>query len=317
MLLVAAIAPTRAAAANISVHTGGLQLGSVSLRDVTVSVHTVEDGAETCVWAALGVARIRGCGLLQNRRGQLLVRHGRVTLVVPHQRSADISLATTTVTTSLDGNLSSLDLALTGSVTSDELALHTTLAGATLRAITLPFSVRLHRANGALQITETSPLVFRIGKSSLALADTELPISPVITLHPGWPHWRLDVAWSGVELDPALATATGGRVSGTGSLSGELAFQGDASDVRLARGFALVPRGGELRITDATLRARLVSSVHDRLGIQQRVAATLTDFAYSSLTMTFDARRIQVSVRGRGRHVAQDVDLTVNLRKSP
>jgi hypothetical protein len=315
--LVVAAAPARAASADITIHTGGLQLGSVSLRDVTVSLHTVEHGARTCVSAALGSARIRGCGLLEERGGQLLVRHGRVTLAVPHQSAAGMSLAATTVTSTLDGNLSNLDLVLNGSARSDELALHATLAGATLQDITLPFSVRVWRENGALRITESSPLRVRVAKSSLAVADARIRIAPVITLHCGWPRWRLDLAWSDVELAPVLAAASGGRVSGTGSLAGELAFHGDGSDVRLARGFALVPRSGQLRITDAALRARLVASVEDRLGIQQRLATALTDFTYSSLAVTFGADRIQISVSGRGKRVPQEIDLTVNLRKSP
>lgn len=317
-LLVVGAAPARAASANVSIHTGGLQLGSVSLRDVTVTVHTGEheQGAKTCVSAAIGKARIRGCGWLQYRNGQLLVRRGRVTLVVPHQSSDGMSLATTTVTTTLAGNLSKLDLELTGSVTSDQLALNSPLAHATLHDLALPFSVRVRRTDGGLQITEASPLIVRVGKSTLAAADAKLVVAPVITLHPGWPQWRVDLGWSGVELGPALSAASHGRIAGTGTLSGELAFRGNGTDVQLVRGFAMVQRGGELRITDPVLRASLVSAFRDRLAIQQRLASTLSDFAYSTLAMTFGADPlIHISIRGRGKRVAQDLYLAVNLRK--
>jgi hypothetical protein len=253
---------------------------------------------------------------LQYRNGQLFVRRGRVTLVIPRRTSDRMSLATTTVTTALSGNLSTLDLELAGSVKTEQLALHAPLAHATLHDLALPFSVRVRRTDGALQITEAAPLIVRVGKSSLAAADAKLAVSPVITLHPGWPHWRVDLAWSGVELGPALAAASRGRISGSGSLAGELAFRGDGTDVQLVRGFALAQRGGELRITDPALRASLVSSFRDRLAIQQRLAATLSDFAYSTLAMTFGPDPlIQISIRGRGKRVAQDLTLAVNFRK--
>jgi len=315
-LFAVGVAPARASSANVSIHTGGLQLGSISLRDVTVTVHTTDHGAKTCVSAAIGNAKIRGCGWLQDRNGQLMVRRGRVTLVIPRQASDGMSLAKTTVTTTLAGNLSTLDLELAGSVKTDHLALHAPLTHATLHDLALPFSVRVRRTDGALQITEASPLVVRVGKSSLAAADATLSVTPIITLHPGWPHWRVDIGWSGVELGPALAAASHGRISGTGSLSGELAFRGDGTDVRLVRGFALAQRGGELRITDPELRASLVSAFRDRLAIQQRLAATLSDFAYSTLAMTFGADpMIHISIRGRGKRVAQDLTLAVNFRK--
>ncbi|HSD87588.1 MAG TPA: hypothetical protein VLB44_08730, partial [Kofleriaceae bacterium] len=180
-LLVVGVAPAHATSANVSIHTGGLQLGSIALRDVTVDVHTSASGTKTCVSAAIGDARIRGCGWLQYRDGQLLVRRGRVTLVIPRRSSDGMSLAKTTVTTKLSGNLSNLDLELSGSVTTAQLALHAPLAHATLHDLALPFSVRVRRTDGSLQITEASPLIVRVGKSSLAAADATLAVTPVIT----------------------------------------------------------------------------------------------------------------------------------------
>lgn len=146
----------------------------------------------------------------------------------------------------------------------------------------------------------------------------------------GLARYTLVVALLVVGAAPARAASanvsihTGGLQLGSVSLrdvtvtvhTGELAFRGNGTDVQLVRGFAMVQRGGELRITDPVLRASLVSAFRDRLAIQQRLASTLSDFAYSTLAMTFGADPlIHISIRGRGKRVAQDLYLAVNLRK--
>jgi hypothetical protein len=95
-------------------------------------------------------------------------------------------------------------------------------------------------------------------------------------------------------------------------------LQGDGANVTLAGGLA-VASGGELRLTDAAWRDRLAASAWDKdLAIHRRVAAALADFAYSRLTLAFGADpTVQLSINGRGKRVAQDLDLVVNVRSQP
>jgi len=306
------------AAGDLTIHTARFQLGSLALRDVSVTVRERGAGYVTCVTAMIGAAHVDACGALQLVNGQMMVQRGRARLVIPRQDWDGATLTTTTVAADVSGNLSRLELDLRGTAKTELADLHAGHARATLRQLELPFSVHASLANGGLEIVEAAPLIVRVGGASLAAFGSTLELAPTITLHAGWPHWRADVAWSGVELGSLLSAATGGRVAGTGVLDGELAFRGNGATVTLARGIAIAT-GGELELTDMAWRDRLVASLRERdLAIHRRVAATLSDFAYSRLALVFGADpAVQISINGRGKHIAQDLDLVVNVRSQP
>jgi len=317
VLLVAGSAPARAAG-DVTLHTARLQLGSLELRDVSVVVHDRGHGYETCVSANIRAAHLDACGSLTTVNGQLLVERGHAELVIPGQDWDGATLAQTTVSADVSGNLSRLELRLRGTARTALVDLHAGPARAMLRELDLPFAVLATFDRVELKIGEEAPLIVRVGGATLSAVGASVDLAPTITLHAGWPRWQADVAWSGVELGPVLDAASGGRLAGTGALDGQLAFRGDGANVTLIGGHAAAS-DGELRLADATWRDRLAASARDKdLAIHRRVAATLADFAYSRLTLAFGADpTVQISINGRGKRVAQDLDLVVNVRSQP
>jgi hypothetical protein len=166
-------------------------------------------------------------------------------------------------------------------------------------------------------VTEDAPLIVHVGAAKVAALGTSIAVAPTITVHAGWPHWRAEIAWGGVDLGPVLRAATGGRIAGTGALSGVLAFRGDRGEVTLARGVASAGEG-ELQLSDAGWRARLAETARGGVAIHDRIAATLSDFTYSRFQMVFGADPIvRFAIAGRGKRIAQDLDLVVNVRSQP
>jgi len=307
-----------ASASAVTVRTAQFQLGAVALRDVSVAVRDVGAGYETCVTAKISGASVSACGALRLVNGQLLVRRGHARLVIPGQDGDGATLATTTVVADLSGNLSRLELDLRGTATTARVELHSGHASATLRQLALPFAVHTSLANGELQIAEAAPLIVRVGGAMVAAFGATVELAPTITLHAGWPHWRAEIAWTGVALGAVLSTATGGRVVGTGALDGELAFRGNGTNATLVRGVANAA-GGDLKLTDGAWIGRLAASARGQdLSIHRRIAATLADFAYSRLALVFGTDpAVQISLDGRGKRIAQDLDLVVNVRSLP
>jgi hypothetical protein len=312
--LVVGARPAAAVTADVEVHTPLLTLGALELRDVTVRVRERGKGHETCIHASIPPARITACGTLDTVRGQVMLRDGRATLVFPARDGETAKIARTTITARISGNLSTLDLSLTGTVKTARADLRSQLVSATLRGVTLPFAVRVKRVRGELTITEDAPLVVKLGGATLSAAEATIPIAPTIVLHAGWPRWRADITWAGLELAPALAAASGGRVAGTGRLAGELLFRGERADVTLVGGRALAT-GGQLRLADTALRERLAAAVNGKVAIQQRIGAALADFRYRRLSITIgDDPAARIELTGQGNRIPQVLDLTVNVR---
>jgi hypothetical protein len=234
-----------------------------------------------------------------------------VTLVVP----AHGGIATTTIEASVSGTLSKLELAVHGTVKMPRATLATRGVTATLTDLVLPFAVHLANRDGTLAITEDEPLLVHVGSATLTAAGRSIAVAPTVLLEAGWPRWSAEIRWQGLDLAPAIDALSGGRVEGTGSLSGRLALAGVATEVSLVDGQA-VARDGTLRLADAKVRAALAASVPaGKLGIQQRIGAALADLAYSRLAITLGSDpAVQLSIAGRGNRVDQELDLTVNLR---
>jgi hypothetical protein len=244
-----------------------------------------------------------------------MLRGGRATIVVPPSTTDGTKLSKQTFTAKLSGNLSKLDLEVTGIVKTASATLKSHVVTADLTAITLPFSVRVTKTKaGALSITPDKPLVVRVGSTKLSAAGASVPVSPLITLHPGWPAWSVEVRWIGLDLAKVLPAATKNRVSGAGMLAGELVFTGNRGTAELSHGSARA-QNGTLRLSDPALRESLVAAVQGKVAIQQRIAAALADFSYDRLDIQLvgepDAK---ISLKGTGNRVNQDIALTVNVR---
>lgn len=304
-------ASAHALTTTVEVHTPRLALGALDLRDVSVFYRDRGKGHETCVRARLAKARVTACGVIATERGQVMLRGGHATLVLPPQGG----VGTTTIDALVSGNLSTLDLAVHGTIKAPRAKLATRAVTATLTDLSLPFAVHVAKAGGDLAITEDAPLSVHVGTAVLTAAGSTIAVAPTVMLHAGWPRWSAEIRWTGVDLAPAIHAATGGRVEGTGTLSGRLALAGNRTDVTLADGQA-VARGGTLRLADAKVRAALLAAVPtDKPAVKERISAALADLTFSRLAITLGSDpAVQLAIAGRGNRVAQDLDLTVNLR---
>lgn len=298
----------------VEVHTPALALGSLQLRDVSVSYRDRGKGHETCVRARLAKARVRACGVIAMQRGQVMLKNGHATLVLPPQGG----VGTTTIEADVSGNLTSLDLSVRGTVKAPRATLQTRAVTATLTELALPFAVHVARAGGDLEITEDAPLDLHVRSATLAAAGTTIAVAPTVLLHAGWPRWSAEIRFRALDLAPAIRAATGGRVEATGSLSGRLALHGDGTEVTLAEGQA-VARRGTLRLADRALAARLVAAVPaGKVAAKERVSAALADFSYSRLAVNVGGDpAVQLVIAGRGNRIPQQLDLTVNMRSKP
>jgi hypothetical protein len=205
-----------------------------------------------------------------------------------------------------------------GTIETPRAALTTRAVTATLTDLALPFAVHVGKAGGDLAITEDAPLVVGVGSATVRAAGTTIAIAPTVLLHAGWPRWSAEIRWRALDLAPAVRAATGGRVEATGSLAGRLALAGNGTEVTLAEGQA-VARGGTLRLTDRALADKLVAAVPaTKVAAKERIAAALADFSYSRLAVNLGGDPdVQLVLAGRGNRIAQELDLTVNMRSRP
>ncbi len=116
-----------------------------------------------------------------------------------------------------------------------------------------------------------------------------------------WLHLR------GLALGDVVDLVTRGRVYGTGVLDGDVEVRRDASGLEIER---------------AELRARARGDVHVRApgklaGPVGNIATALADFAYDRLALVVRAPgndpESTLVLHGRGEHLPQELDLTVNL----
>jgi len=140
----------------------------------------------------------------------------------------------------------------------------------------------------------------------------------------------------GASLDDWLRLVSGGRITGTGSLAGELQVHldlGTGVDLDLPRGHLRAVGGGILRVlddadTEAVVRqhARRVAQAAGRDvqgAVEDRIVSALKEFAFDDLRFELvpapaDATSpptttLRVHVAGKGRHVPQELDLDVNF----
>lgn len=138
------------------------------------------------------------------------------------------------------------------------------------------------------------------------------------------PVLDLGVAVEGVHLGRLLRALTDRRASATGEVDGRVALRvrlGERRRVELGPGRLSARRPGRIRIGRGTLEAldeARLSTLVEGEWIERRVLAALADFEYRRLVVELDevagTRRLRAHVLGRGLRVAQELDLTLNVR---
>ena len=106
----------------------------------------------------------------------------------------------------------------------------------------------------------------------------------------------------GIDLAQLLALLGHGHVTATGTLDGELALHA----------------GDGVAITRGNLRARRGGVVHVLgLPVDERIALTLSDFAYNQLSVIVHPAgtdpEVELAMRGHGERIDQEIDLNVNV----
>lgn len=120
----------------------------------------------------------------------------------------------------------------------------------------------------------------------------------------------------GLALARVLAVVTRDRVTGTGDLDGELELRRGSDGLEIVRGGLHARGGGELRVRDAAWLDGLVAD-GEGVALHRRIAATLLDLAYDHLALTLappgGIADGTLELRGHGRRLDQDLDLTCHL----
>lgn len=169
--------------------------------------------------------------------------------------------------------------------------------------------------------------VFRWGRSKLYVDRSRVAIlGGVLTSGPSdSASDDIIVRARGLSVTRVLAaTGAAGHIKGTGMLDGEIAVQLDSKNWVLRRAEIHTRGPGQLRLVDAAWRARVAGAEsryqrgdYGELAFH-RIAGALSNFRYTKVALAFPARRanadLRVELAGRGIRVAQELDITINLR---
>lgn len=120
-----------------------------------------------------------------------------------------------------------------------------------------------------------------------------------------------------LALHRVLGAVARGHADGSGALDGELALRIADAGVSLQRAVLRARPRGTVQLSDPAWRAQ-VSASATGFALHQRIAATLADFEYLRLAAVLHPAGsdpdLQITVQGRGKQIAQDLDLTINVR---
>ncbi|HEX3764017.1 MAG TPA: YdbH domain-containing protein, partial [Kofleriaceae bacterium] len=120
-----------------------------------------------------------------------------------------------------------------------------------------------------------------------------------------------------LELHRVLGSVARGHADGRGALDGELALRIAGGGAALQRAVLRARPRGTLQLSDPAWRAQVSASAAG-FALHQRIAATLADFEYLRLVAVLHPAGsdpdLQITVQGRGKQIAQDLELTINLR---
>jgi len=128
---------------------------------------------------------------------------------------------------------------------------------------------------------------------------------------------RITTRVRGAQLGKMLVLASDGKLEGSGLIDGELALRVDGRGVTVGRGALQARAAGAFRVRDAAWANRLTASIHG-VEVHRRIENALSDFAYDRLALVVRAPGSDpdatLVLHGRGKRVAQELAITVNLR---
>jgi hypothetical protein len=143
----------------------------------------------------------------------------------------------------------------------------------------------------------------------------ELVVEPATAVHDR--PLDLVIHARNLELHRVLGSLARGHADGSGALDGELALRITDAGASLQRAVLSARPLGTLQLSDPAWRAQVSASVTG-FALHQRIVATLADFEYLRLAAVVHPEGsdpdLQITVRGHGKRIAQDLDLTINLR---
>ncbi len=135
---------------------------------------------------------------------------------------------------------------------------------------------------------------------------------------PAAPVVRTDVLVDGLNLAPWLEALSGGRMSGTGAMSGRVPVEVAVAPLRveLGEGELHAVGDGTFRVTDADAVTQTLAPDYNSL-VETRIRGALRDFSFRTLSLRTAGRRgarvLTLHAVGRGRAVPQELDITFNV----
>ena len=288
----------------------GVQLDACAELDARAREHADLVWAATHdAWSAKGTAR------LVRTPDSVAIEAGRVDAVLAERTIGGVAIHDATLHAEIAGSLDRVtargELAV-GEVTSEQVA---------VRGATLPFALS-GSFDGGVKLRSERELVLTAASATLTTGGRSVRIAePVLTGRGSYTAGnavlsvvtddplRLVAKLRGVPVDGVLAAASRDRVRGTGVLDGELVFDETLS---LVAGGLAARAPGRLHVGAL---AQEQAQTDAAFAVHRRIAAALSDFDYSQLTLKIvGAPGLRLSLRGRGRRVPQALAIDVNVR---
>lgn len=333
----------REPALDLVAHTAALRVGTLLIEDAAATVRGPLAALRACATGRITEMTVDGClvidagertaslewaahdsrvaatggGTLRLAGDTVLLDGGTIDATLAATSAGGVSLDPVALHGVITADLSQQTFTVAGELRSDRIAAR----GVTLRNVALPIAIdgtvrdglSLHSKTAWLVAADTAtvtamgrsltlehPVLRAIGRSVFGPVQLEAgddrPLEIASTLR-------------GVPLDQILAAATRERVRATGVVDGVVVFTVDDTGLSLADATLTTREGGTLRIPD------LGAITPARFGVHERVAAALSDFAYSKLTLDVDdPSTLRLSLAGRGKRITQELAVDINVR---
>jgi hypothetical protein len=172
----------------------------------------------------------------------------------------------------------------------------------------------LELGGGALEVTAgREGGHVRLERARLEVAGGELTAGPadLALADGGAGPAELVIGARGLQLGRLLPRRS---VEATSVLDGELVLRLAGADAAFVRGQLHARGRGTIRVRDRELRTRAIAMS----GLEQRVVGALADFEHTTLTAALAPRgggpELRLTARGRGAHVPQELELSINVR---
>ncbi len=263
-------------------------LGNVVAHGIVVTMKQIPGGVRACGRATVEDVALDGCATVPSSHAELraVTWHARAKTWKAHGEAAVIRRGEIRGHAVIDAG-AVLDVATTGPVT--DLEARGELRG---HGVTIPFT-----AHADLLHSKVTSFVAQ-------MLGGELSLEPVTV------QWREPIVLGLHARGIELARLVPSKLQATGVLDGELAARIDGHGMSLTWAALHAREPGRIRVTDP-------SWLPKGEGLTRRVAGALADFEYDQLALALAPRgidpEVQLSLRGHGKSVDQDLDLTVNL----